>query len=426
VVQFLKQNYSCLLAIVSLSLIPALPACAAPEKQSAESFVIAKFGEADGTALLQQVIQRVKTMHNYWYESTLTTYPKRKPVTEKGRLYFKTPNLIRFEALEAGRRSGSVVVRQPDGKIKAKSGGFLSGVTVSLSPTSKLLQTSNGYNIVESDLASLLEGFLNVSTSDKLLATPSPCSYSGLPRAYVLEVVRSNHQVDQRIVLDSESKLPVDWIIFQDSKLDSQVHVEKLIANANNSDSLFVLGKTSEIAGAGPKSFASADMLSAQRADRLAAIGDMLSPEIVTDISLTIRKIQLDCEQLKNDADKNSRHTILNYDNEPATGDRNQASNSSEAAVLLIRTTSIESLASSLHKVTPIIRKYDATTGRSIDSELLANKWQQSLDKVADSINSIYSSMDEQTSQGRAISENFDNIASETRKLEGILKWVSD
>lgn len=67
----------------------ATSAYAASDKQTAESIVIGKFGAVDGSALLKTLIEKAKSMRSYWYESTLTTYSKKKGVKNEGGFILK-------------------------------------------------------------------------------------------------------------------------------------------------------------------------------------------------------------------------------------------------------------------------------------------------------------------------------------------------
>jgi hypothetical protein len=248
-VRHIRSYFLALLVCSTTALAPPVMATAG-EKQPATSLVLHLPGSKDGKSFLETVLQRVQSMPYYHFDSSLTCYVKTKPVTETGRFYFKSPNLVRFEAISAGALSGSIVVRQPDGKVRAKSGSFF-GMTMGLSPSSKLLQTPNGYNILNSDFASLLESLLkSIEGNLKCMVTDGPAPYPGLDRAYTLEVIRDPDSVVQRIVLDSQSKLPLEWSIFNGDRLFSVLRIEKLSGSPVPSEDIFRL----DAGGPGAKS----------------------------------------------------------------------------------------------------------------------------------------------------------------------------
>lgn len=192
---------------------------------------------ADGTAMYNALTERIKGLKSYWYDSTLTTYQD-KPIKETGRLYFKHPNLVRFEVKSAGMKSGAVVVRQPDGIIKGKMGGLFGAMKMTLTPNSKLLKTANGYNVLDSDLYSLIESIKGEPV--KYVASQSPTAYPGVDRAYILELVESDGDVAHRIILDDKRKLPVEWNVFKNKKLWSTMKLTELQIRPDLTEELFV------------------------------------------------------------------------------------------------------------------------------------------------------------------------------------------
>lgn len=234
-----------ILMVAALLLPIGCAQAAVPASKTKENAVIsspesicAKAGASDGKALIESMLDKVKSMKAYCFESVLQTYEDKKPTTETGKLYFKTPNLLRFEVIKAGMKSGAVVVRQPDGKIQGKMSW---GPRMKLSPESKLLQTANGFSILESDLESLL-----VSVSERIKSNLK-CLFVAKNGSHpeIIETIESDGDVVDRIVLDHNGKLPLEWCLFKGNKLFSVVRFVNLQTSQDLPDSLFSFGNES-------------------------------------------------------------------------------------------------------------------------------------------------------------------------------------
>lgn len=221
---------------------------------SAESLVRKSGEDADGKELLKSIEKTFEKAGSYIYSSDLVTYKKGKQIKESGKFYYKDPNLIRFEVGEGGKNGGSVVVRQSDGQIRGKSGGLLGKLVVSLSPNSKLLISSNGFNILKSDFETLISNTLKqLGAGKKCLVSSKALSISGCGKSKVIEIVNADDEsgsVEQRIIVDASSKLPRRWILFRDSKLLSITSFNSIQLNAAIPADMFTLGKGEMLAQA--------------------------------------------------------------------------------------------------------------------------------------------------------------------------------
>jgi outer membrane lipoprotein-sorting protein/biotin operon repressor len=200
---------------------------------------------SDGTSQVKSMLERTRQMKAYSFDSVLYTFKNGKQIVETGKLYFKSPNLIRFEVTQGGKRSGSVVVRQPDGKIRGKMGGALSGIKVVLSPDSRLLKAANGFSVLESDLGSLL------SVAVERLKDQNSCLTGSIPEVpmSLIELVSRDGSLISRMTVDVTSKLPEEWSLFEGGKLFSTVKFSNLKMWAALPDSFFKLegeGRPSE------------------------------------------------------------------------------------------------------------------------------------------------------------------------------------
>lgn len=197
--------------------------------------ICAHGGKEDGRSVLSSMQEKAKHLKGYSFDSNLTTLKDGKRIVELGKFYFKSPNLVRFEVTKAGSRSGAVVVKQSDGKIRGHLGGALSGIKVSLTPDSKLLKSANGFNILESDLVSLISDAKTKAASRKCLSIPEA------QNEQIVELLESDGDITDRIAVSNE-KLPEVWTIFSDSKLLSILKFQNLQERNDLADSLFSMG----------------------------------------------------------------------------------------------------------------------------------------------------------------------------------------
>ena len=383
-------------------------------EQTGKSMVAGTPAEADGGTFLKSLIDRIKAINDYWYESTLTTFSKGKPIKESGKFYFKAPELVRFEAISAGHRSGSIVVKQKNGKIKAKTGGLIGGLTLSLSPQSKLLRTSNGFNIIESDLVTLLEALRSeLGTNYKCIATASPFLYPGLSKVYVLEFLRPGDSVAQRIALDPERMLPVAWSIFSDGKLFSVVQVSNMAINANIADDLFVLGGQAK----GEKAMGWA----------LAASDEILQ----SSISAMGAECIIDGAVLKNATQAISEikrlTSLLEQTSMTEPDPKNPgkfAWSSSGRQVLISRTSQIELLTATLRNLQRAIQKFESS--HTNDCEGVSAHWSENLDCIDPSISRLYAMFEQDLPDPQAIRKESKNISDQANFLDGVILRISE
>ncbi len=390
----------------------------AAQEQLAESMLMNLSGVKEGKSFLASLAEKIQAMRNYQFDSTLTCYGKNKPVTETGHFYFKAPKLVRFEAVSAGPLSGSIVVRQADGKVRAKSKTFF-GMTMSLSPRSKLLQTPNGFNILDSDLSTLIESLQKSLASDlKCLVTDSPKKYPGLENAYIFEVMHDTNTVLQRIVLDGESKLPREWSLFNGDKLFSVLRIEKLSSSPDLADNLFALN----IADGGAKSMQGDETAADKVEDCMSALArdSQLGPANINDAKSAIKTLLLQCDSIEQLTPAIQlfleSHSTLKSNTVPPEKKRPMDCNSLRQNILK-RTTTIESIADSLSKLKKIMERLESGT-------ILSKQWQENLDAIDASTCRMYELIDAEIPDNKLLSLETQRMRKHSLLLESIVNQL--
>ena len=108
-----------------------------------------------GTALVDKLIANVSSLGTYKYEGAQEAQTGKKVLKASGTFYFKPVDSMRVEVKQFGSKTGSILVKSPKGKIKAKGGPQMLGIKMSLAPNSRLLQMPNGLSAFDCDLSSL-------------------------------------------------------------------------------------------------------------------------------------------------------------------------------------------------------------------------------------------------------------------------------
>lgn len=238
---FCSNQISFSVAILLIAAAPSWAGATLEQSLLSPESMCASSGN-DGRDELQAMLDRVRNLKGYSYDSVLTTYTGGKKIVEIGKLYFKSPNLMRFEVIKSGSRSGAVVVKQPDGKIRGHMGGVFRGIKVTLSPDSKILKSANGFSIMQADLESLLTGVAKKAKGDFRCLALTP----GSGRPVVVELLESDGDVEDRIAVDSRAKLPSEWNIFNSNKLVSALQLNNVQERNDLSDDFFSLSKDGE------------------------------------------------------------------------------------------------------------------------------------------------------------------------------------
>lgn len=201
---------------------------------------------SDGKKEAEQIYKALSDLRDYKFESVLYMC---KPVpleSGAGTYFFKRPNLIRLQVKSHGLKDGTIVVRQPDGRIRVAGGPRLRFLKMNVQEDSRVLQTPNGFNVVKSDLASLFAAVtVALSSGSRAQATAVPIPVNRFKQnVIVLQVVKPDGGTDQitdRIFIDPQTDTPVEWDVFRNGDRYSITVFENFSANMGLQDDQFKL-----------------------------------------------------------------------------------------------------------------------------------------------------------------------------------------
>lgn len=198
----------------------------------------------DGSKTLEQLSDHIKQLGAYKFDGTLSTLKEKGLSVDCGTFFFMPLTLLRVEVKNGGYKSGSVLVKQKDGRIRAKGGRALLGMKITLEPDSNMLRLPNGLNIVECDLVSLLQWLKKeIATGQKIYSSDGPIqidSQSG--KVLVLETREAKAgSVMHRIMVDPQQLVPVEWQMFKEGRAFSSVRFNNFQLCPSLDDSMFKL-----------------------------------------------------------------------------------------------------------------------------------------------------------------------------------------
>lgn len=199
----------------------------------------------DGNSFLSSLCSNMHKWKDYSCESHLEVYKPEKTTKSSCRFFFKAP-MVRIEITEGGFKSGSVLVRQPDGAVKAKGGMMMGFITMNLDPDSRILMLPTGNNVLKTDLPTVFDE-LRESIAHGGNAKVSNCTVRDKDTSsdvFVLEVYEQAHSPAppaKRIFVDAVTKMPVRIDSYKDSKLFSVAQFKHIHPNSGLGDELFKL-----------------------------------------------------------------------------------------------------------------------------------------------------------------------------------------
>jgi outer membrane lipoprotein-sorting protein len=236
-----SQMFVSLCSLTVLSTFASRAIAAAAPGTTPDSSVSSMLPDGkNGTALLDQLLKNAGALGDYKYDATLESYAGKKVLRATGTFYFKPVNSVRMEVKDFGCKSGSILVRGSDGKIKGKGGPQMWGMKMNLGADSRLLKMPNGLNAVESDVVSLYRRLkAEAAGGNKVVSGNGPMKVDSLSSPALVLESQSGSKVMDRVFIDPVKKLPVQWDLFDDGKFQSRSKFQNYQINAHWDDSQF-------------------------------------------------------------------------------------------------------------------------------------------------------------------------------------------
>jgi outer membrane lipoprotein-sorting protein len=199
-----------------------------------------------GTALIDQLMKHVSNLGDYKYEASQEAYQGSKVVKATGTFYFKPANSVRMEVKDYGCKSGSILMKSPDGKIMGKGGPQMWGMKMTLQQDSRLLKMPNGMSVLESDLASLMKKLKQeAAAGNKIVSGAQPIKVDGLGAPVIVIESQLNGEssapVVERVFIDPSQNLPLQWDSFEKGTFRSRSRFQNYQVNAHWDDSRFTM-----------------------------------------------------------------------------------------------------------------------------------------------------------------------------------------
>jgi outer membrane lipoprotein-sorting protein len=202
----------------------------------------------DGRDLVEETLHKVQTFNDYSCECICFSFLHPQPRQSQAHFQFKKPNLIRVQISSNDFRNGSIVARCPDGRIKGAGGGLLSALVMDLDEDSRMLKLPSGRNVLKSDFNTVLtEMKSEISGGSICKATKAPTTVQALDgkeTVYVVDLYKQSPSGDslvQRLLIDPNTSLPVEWAYFRDGQIVSTVAFHNISINKGVSNDVFQL-----------------------------------------------------------------------------------------------------------------------------------------------------------------------------------------
>ena len=193
----------------------------------------------DVKTFLNNFEKSVNRMNAYTFIMTSENWKGKRRERKVTKFYFKKPNLLRTEVLR-GRKKGSIVVLNKDGKIRGRN---RFGLRLTLKPTDRRLQNIRGSTFLRANLLDKAARMNDQILEKGCKATLTEEAWEGKP-AYRLHIYHDNTHddaTDEDIWFEKETYLILKDIIYVNDKIVSDVTWRDQEVDIPLDDSLFEL-----------------------------------------------------------------------------------------------------------------------------------------------------------------------------------------
>ena len=234
-------------AVLSLTLACSIWGVLPVFAESGQRFAAEPLGSVaeNGNDFVDKLLRRATTVGAYKVTADLAMIKKGKPSKTVAEFTFKAPSLFRVDVLSGGMNTGAAVAVRADGSICAKGGPALFGLKMNLEKGSRLLRLPNGLLVTGCDFASLVRWLKQQSRAGASVSvSAAPTKIDDLANVIVVELRDSGSYsgaVAQRVLVDPNMMLPVEWILFKEGSLLSSTRFRNLELAPQLNESIFQL-----------------------------------------------------------------------------------------------------------------------------------------------------------------------------------------
>ncbi len=159
---------------------------------------------------------------------------------------WKYKDLFRARIRSSDYRNGSIVVREPGGRLRGCGGGALSFMKMTLDAGSRTLRLPTGYSLAKSDFGSLYEAMRRYLTSGgSMLVSTSAVSVKPFAQPVIVVIAKpvagEDSPFGEVVYIDAKLKTPIAWGTFMNGEPNAAVVFENIEPNKGLTEDLFSL-----------------------------------------------------------------------------------------------------------------------------------------------------------------------------------------